>query len=74
LNISETVGRTHKETLMRPTFEDPYIYEILHFHDVVTKGAHPKATPEDFKADLDIFGMIMDALMHEKRQTGHGVH
>ena len=69
LNISETVDQTHKETLMRPTFEDPYVYEILHFHDVVAKGAHPKTTPEDFKADLNIFGMIMDALKHEKRQT-----
>ena len=70
LNISETVGQIYKETLMRPTFEDPYVYEILHFHDVVTKGTHPKATPEDFKADLNIFGMIMDALKHEQRQTG----
>ncbi len=74
LNVSETVGQTHKETLMRPTFKDPYVYEILHFHDVVAKGAHPKTTPEDFKADLDVFGMIMDALKREERQTGQEVH
>ncbi len=74
LNVSETVGRTHKETLIRPAFKDSYVYELLHFYDVVTKGAHPKTTPEDFKADLDIFGMIMDALKHEGRQTREGVH
>jgi predicted dehydrogenase len=74
LTISETLGRTHKETLMRSAFKDSYVYEILHFHDVVAKGAHPKTVPEDFKADLDIFGMIMDALKHEERQSGQEVH
>ena len=74
LNVSETVGQTYKETLLRPTFKDPYVYELLHFHDVVAKGTHPKTTPEDFKADLDIFGMIMDALKHEKRQASQEVH
>ena len=52
--------------MVRPTFKDPYTVEIEHFHDVVTKGAHPKTTPEGFMADLHVFGMIMDALQNGK--------
>lgn len=65
LTVSETVGQAYEETVVRPTFKDPYTVEIEHFHDVVTMGAHPKTTPEDFKSDLHVFGLIMEAL-----QTG----
>jgi predicted dehydrogenase len=62
LTVSETLGQAYEETVVRPTFTDPYTIEIEHFHDVATKGAHPKTTPEDFKADLRIFEMIINAL------------
>jgi predicted dehydrogenase len=62
LSVSETVGQAHYETVTRPTFKDPYTYEIEHFHDAVTRGLEPKTTAEDFTADLEIIAMIADAL------------
>ena len=52
----------------------PHWTSLSGVHDLVAKGVHPKTTPEDFRADLDIFGMIMDALKHEKRHAGQEVH
>lgn len=62
LNISETVGDAYNETTIRPTFKDPYTHELEYFYDVVTNGAVPKTTPEDFKEDLRLFKMIIDQM------------
>jgi predicted dehydrogenase len=62
LVVNETVGDAYNETVIRPTFKDPYTHELEYFYDVVTKGAQPKTTPEDFKEDLKVFNMIINAL------------
>lgn len=63
--VNETVGEAYHESVTRPTFKDPYTHELEVFHDVVTKGIKPKTTPEDFKEDLRLFEMIIDALKRE---------
>ncbi len=62
LVVRETVGDAYAERVVRPTFKDPYTHELEHFHAVVTAGADPKTTPEDFQDDLRLFGMIVAAL------------
>jgi predicted dehydrogenase len=62
LVIHETVGDAYEERVIRPTFKDPYTHELEYFHDVVTSGLVPKTTPEDFKDDLRLMRMIVDAL------------
>ena len=62
LVVSETAGEAYRQTVSRPTFKDPYTHELEHFHDVVTSGLEPKTTPEDFKEDLRLFRLIVDAL------------
>ncbi|MCZ8515484.1 Gfo/Idh/MocA family oxidoreductase [Paenibacillus filicis] len=62
LIVSETKGDAYLESVIRPTFKDPYTHEIEYFYDVVTNGLKPKTTPEDFKEDLSIFQEIIDVL------------
>lgn len=62
LFVSQTVGEEYREEKIRPTFRDPYTLELEAFYDAVTKGQCPKTTPEDFKQDLLLCRMIMDAL------------
>ncbi len=70
LVTTETMGEAFTQTVARPTFKDPYTYELEHFHDVVTGQAVPKTTPEDFMKDLRLFHRIVDAL----RLTGRGAN
>jgi predicted dehydrogenase len=62
LFINETVGETYTETVIRPTFTDPYTLELRYLYDVIIQDLTPKTTPEDYKNDLAIFKMITDAL------------
>jgi len=62
LTIGETVGETYSESVIRPTFTDPYTLEMKHFHEAITQDRQPKTTPEDYKNDLILFKMIIDAL------------
>ncbi|HLL49421.1 MAG TPA: hypothetical protein VK356_02030, partial [Thermomicrobiales bacterium] len=62
LVISETIGDAYEQRVVRPTFKDPYTHEIEHFHEVVTNGAVPKTTPEDFMADLRLMREIVDVM------------
>src|SRR5690606_35869734 len=48
LSIKETVGEAYQETVIRPTYKDPYTHELEYFYEVVTAGLQPKTTPEDF--------------------------
>jgi predicted dehydrogenase len=65
LVINETIGDAYQQRVERPTFKDPYTHEIEHFHEVVTRGASPKTTPEDFMDDLRLMRLIVDALRAE---------
>lgn len=62
LAVGETIGEAYQESVVRPTFEDAYTHEIKYLYDVVTQGLKPKTTPEDFKEDLKIFKMIIEAM------------
>lgn len=62
LTIGETVGDAYRETVVRPTFKDPYTHELERFHEVVTRGITPKTTPEDFMKDLRLFRDVITAL------------
>jgi len=62
LIIGETKNDEFKESVIRPTFKDPYTVELEYFYDMVTKGLTPKTSPEDYKDDLALFKMIIDAL------------
>ncbi|THF76718.1 Gfo/Idh/MocA family protein [Cohnella fermenti] len=62
LFLSETAGEQYTESVIRPTFTDPYTSELQYLHDVIVNDLTPKTTPEDFKQDLSIFKMIIDAL------------
>lgn len=62
LHILETHGESFREINVRPTYKDAYICELEYFYDVVTQGISPKTSPEDFKQDLTIFKMIIEAM------------
>jgi len=62
IHIQETVGDSYNEEQIRPTFKDPYTVELETFYEVVTKEITPKTTPEDYKQDLTLFKMIIDAI------------
>jgi len=62
LLVNETDGEVYKETVIRPTLTDSYTVELEYFHRVISEDLIPKTTPEDYKNDLAIFKMIIDAL------------
>jgi predicted dehydrogenase len=62
LEIERTVGDAYERTVLRPHLKDPYTHELEYFHDVVTTGATPKTSPEDFREDLELFIEIVRAL------------
>lgn len=63
LHITETIGESLTESVLRPTFKDPYTHELEHFHDVATGVALPKTPPEDSVEDLTLFREIIDAIV-----------
>ncbi|MBK5482515.1 Gfo/Idh/MocA family oxidoreductase [Peribacillus sp. TH16] len=66
LIVNETVDGTFKETVIRPTYQDPYNIELETLHEALTGDVEIKTTPEDYKNDLVIFKMIIDSLKTKK--------
>lgn len=62
LEITESTGENFAVTESRPTFKDPYRLQLEHLYDGIMNETAPKTTPEDFKQDLVLFRMIVDAL------------
>ncbi len=62
LTVSESGDEAYSERVIRPTFKDPYTFELEHFHDVVCGNAAPKTPPEDSIDDLKLFGDIIAEL------------
>lgn len=62
LIVGETIGDAYRETILRPTFKDPYTHELEQFHRVVTEGAAVKTSAEDSIADLVLFRQIIDVM------------
>ncbi len=70
LQIEETIDGAFVATTIRPSYEDAYTCELKYFYDVVTQGLLPKTSPEDYKADLQIFKMVIDALLADSQNSG----
>jgi len=62
LQLERTVGDSYERSVVRPHLKDPYTHELEYFHDVVTTGAVPKTTPEDYVQDMELFVEIIRAL------------
>jgi predicted dehydrogenase len=62
LHINETIDEEYNQSVVRPTFKDPYTHELEYLHDVVTKGVKPKTSMEDYKEDLKLFKQIIEVL------------
>ena len=50
-----------KETVVRPTYEDPYTLELREIYALVAEGKPAKTTIEDAAQDLNINQMILKA-------------
>ncbi|KKI92048.1 oxidoreductase [Bacillus sp. SA1-12] len=62
LIVNETIDETYHESVLRPTFKDPYTHELEYLYDVITKDIVPKTSIEDYQEDLRLFSQIIDAL------------
>ncbi|MDG0814252.1 Gfo/Idh/MocA family protein [Cohnella rhizosphaerae] len=65
LRIRDTIGDSLAETVVRPTYKDAYTCELEYFYEVVANGLTPKTTPEDYRQDLKVVKMIMEAIGNE---------
>lgn len=62
LHITETIGTQLTNTVVRPTYSDPYTAELVHVHGVLSGTETVKTTPEDSRDDLVLFTWIIDAI------------
>jgi len=62
LHLELTKGDGYERSVIRPHLKDPYTYEIEYFHEVVTTGATPKTSPEDYVQDMALFVEIIRAI------------
>ena len=64
LHLSHEDGDRHIETVIRPTFKDPYTTELEYLWEVVVNGLAPKTSVEDSLEDLNLFQQIIAAIRH----------
>jgi predicted dehydrogenase len=62
LVISHEDGETHRETVIRPTYKDPYTHELEMLWDVIANGAPVKTSVEDSIEDLVLFRAIIEVM------------
>ncbi len=62
LTISQEDGESHSETVIRPTYKDPYTHELEVLFDVIVNGTPVKTTVEDSIEDLVLFRDIIEAM------------
>lgn len=67
LTIAKTEGEAHETNVTRPTFKDPYMFELEHFHRVVTERQPPKTDVEDSLRDLELFRQIVEKVRPDGR-------
>jgi predicted dehydrogenase len=65
LIVEDTQGDAFTRSVRRPHLKDPYTFELEYFHAMVTTGATPKTSPEDFALDLDLFAELIRHLDKE---------
>lgn len=62
ITVRQTSGEEYTESVLRPTFTDPYTRELECFHNIATGDTPPKTTPEDFARDLTLFREVIEVL------------
>jgi predicted dehydrogenase len=62
LFVEQTEGESYSQTVLRPTYADPYTRELEYFHDALVNNTAIKTTAEDFTEDLTLFQWIIDAI------------
>ena len=62
LVIEKTEGDMYSQSVVRPTFMDPYTRELECFHDAIVNGTEIRTSAEDFTDDLRLFQWIITAL------------
>jgi len=62
LTIRQEDGESHSETVVRPTYKDPYTHELEVLFDVIVNGTPVKTTVEDSIEDLRLFRDIIEAM------------
>lgn len=62
LVITNEDGEAHEQTVIRPTYKDPYTHELESFWEVIVNGGPNKTTVEDSMEDLTLFREIIDAM------------
>lgn len=67
LELSFEDGERHIETVIRPTYKDPYTHELEELYEVVTGSAVPKTSVEDSLEDLHLFQQIIAAMRESPR-------
>lgn len=67
LELSFEDGERHIETVIRPTYKDPYTHELEELYEVVTGSAVPKTSVEDSLEDLCLFQQIITAMRESPR-------
>ena len=61
--IKETLpDGSYRESMVRRTYEDPFLLELQEMYKWVADGKVPKTTPVDARQDLKILGMLMKAI------------
>lgn len=69
LTVESTVGDRFTIEHIRPTYTDPYTFELIALHDAIGNGGPIKTTAEDFMLDLELFREIIEAI---RRSEGEG--
>lgn len=70
LFVDETDGESYSQTIVRPTYADPYTRELEYFHDALVNGTAIKTTAEDFTNDLRLFQWIITAIRESMPSSG----
>ena len=66
LTVSHVDGEAHRETVLRPTFKDPYTHELEALHEAIVGGGPVKTSIEDSIEDLGLFRDIIAAIRASK--------
>ena len=61
--IKETLpDGSYREPTTRRTYEDPFTLELQEVYQWVVGGKTPKTSPTDAQQDLEILGMLTNAM------------
>lgn len=71
LFVKQMIDGTYAETEIRPSFTDPYTFELEYLYDILVSGQQPKTSPEDFKEDLLLCQMIMEEIKYTRSRHVH---